>query len=84
MLVTAVFFSLDTDYMRFILTFDMQLIATPSEDAVSVAFSLPLLGRADTATDCGTAPDSPNRCVFYTGQRYYHIGRTARANGIGA
>ena len=43
----------------------------------------PLLGQADVAIDCGAYEWSPNRCIFFEGQRYYLIGCTARQNGIG-
>lgn len=43
----------------------------------------PLLGRADIVTDCGAYDWSPNKCIFFEGQRYYLIGCTARQNGIG-
>lgn len=43
----------------------------------------PLLGQADVVVDCGGYAWSPNRCIFFEGQRRYFIGCTARQNGIG-
>lgn len=43
----------------------------------------PLLGQADVVTDCGGYAWSPNRCIFFEGQRRYFIGCTARQNGVG-
>ena len=43
----------------------------------------PLLGQADVVVDCGGYAWSPNRCIFFEGQRRYFIGCTARQNGVG-
>ncbi|MBQ2680905.1 MAG: hypothetical protein IJF97_03110 [Eggerthellaceae bacterium] len=43
----------------------------------------PLLGQADVVADCGGYAWSPNRCIFFEGQRRYFIGCTARQNGVG-
>lgn len=43
----------------------------------------PLLGRADIVADCGGYAWSPNKCIFFEGQRRYVIGCTAHQNGIG-
>ena len=43
----------------------------------------PLLGQADVVADCGGYAWSPNRCIFFEGQRRYYIGCTARQNGVG-
>lgn len=43
----------------------------------------PLLGQADVVADCGGYAWSPNRCIFFGGQRRYFVGCTAKQNGIG-
>ena len=43
----------------------------------------PLWGRADVVADCGANVNSPNKCIFFEGQRYYTIGCTAWQNGVG-
>ena len=43
----------------------------------------PLLGQADVVVDCGGYAWSPNRCIFFEGQRRYFIGCTASQNGVG-
>ena len=43
----------------------------------------PLFGQADVVVDCGGYAWSPNRCIFFEGQRRYFIGCTARQNGVG-
>ena len=43
----------------------------------------PLWGQADVVADCGANVFSPNKCIFFEGQRYYTIGCTAWQNGVG-
>ena len=43
----------------------------------------PLLGQADVVADCGGYAWSPDKCIFFEGQRRYYIGCTARRNGVG-
>lgn len=42
----------------------------------------PLLEQADVVADCGAYVWSPDKCIFFEGQRYYLIGCTARQNGV--
>lgn len=43
----------------------------------------PLLGQADVVAHCGGYVWSPDRCIFFEGQRHYFVGCTARQNGVG-